>query len=597
MNRVTRKSRNYRTRVLFYLVPILILISVGIWAGRLWHQNQCKYCDKQVESDAKRLSNALDRLKTELQDFNCDPAKWEFTEGHLRSLVGPYYGFRGGSGKCDTLFSVHGNEIWVCSRIGTPQEGNNTRKIFRISTDLTRSGVEKMLPPIVGEGVGRRLPHQSGGMEVCFTESMVNKSDCSYRFGRKPRGDQRLIRECEERQERKLDNADNHLTLSNKAITAFSIDLYRKVLEREDNLVLSPFSVFATLVMGYEGAKGETRTQMAKALHIDKLEVPLHPTLGSLISYLDCSIVSANGVLSAANALWGQKDYGFLKEYQNVLFTYYGIAIKEVDFRRNLGEAETAINSWIAEKTQGKIRQMVSLKSNEVSPATILAANAIYFNCAWADEFKKNRTKNDIFFLLNRREISVPLMNAQRGFKYMENQDMQGVELPYSGDEYSMVVFLPRSKDGLPALEKTLTPEKLTSWIDSLDSWRWGVIVYLPRFFINSRFGLSDALQKLGIKLPFERFKANFSGMSGPRSPQDQLFMAGAIHEAGIDVTEEGTEAWAATLDCRCIGGADDTPSSPTEPKVFRADHPFMFVVRHNPSNCILFIGRVTEPQ
>jgi serpin B len=592
----TRRSR-IRIQLIVSLIAAVSLVALGGAALQWLERLQCERCDEAAQNDAAKLNSSLGRLIEELKDLNCDPEKWQLGEEHLRSLVGPYYGFRGGTRKCDVRFSVHGDEIWVCPGKGTRTGDKDTRHIYRIRTDLTRH--DRVLPPVTGPCTGRRYPIEAGGMELCFTETMVDPTDCSFRFKRKQRTAVNMdaVRECEERRSKDPKQTENQTALTTNAINAFGVDLYRRFAKGEHNLVFSPFSIFVPLAMDYEGARGDTRAQIAQAIHADRANVPLHATLGSLISALDCSVASGDGLLLVANALWGQKGYGFTKEYQDLLLAHYGTGIKEVDFKGAPDKAEETINAWVSEKTQGKITQMIQGLPKDVEDhAGLLTANAIYFNCAWGKQFSKSDTKDDHFTLLDGNKILTPMMNQRSGFRYMETRDFQAVELPYAANDLTMVIFLPRKADGLLAFEKSITAKALHGWIESLDEWPAGVIVFLPRFYIGSRLGLSETLQEMGMKLPFTPFKADFSGISGPKPPREQLFIGGVVHQAGIDVSEEGTEAWAATMDCKQIAGSDGD-ADPTKPKIFRADHPFMFMIRHNPSQCILFMGRVTEPQ
>jgi serpin B len=582
-----------QNKLLKYCIAVAIVAVAATW-GWLWlGRARCESCEKAARHDAERLTAVLQRLANELDDMKCPRPDWKITEAHLRSLVGPYYGWRGGTGKCDVRFRVEGDEIWVCAGKGIRLGDKNIRHIYRVSADLTQ--LDKDLPPISGPLGGRGFPMVLGGIETCFTESIIEKEDCSFRFRRKPRANINMdaVRACEEKRAKATGRKDNQRTLATNTMNVFAVDMYHKLARDDHNLVFSPFSIFAALAMEYAGARGDTQAQIADVLHANKAGVPFHPTLGSLISDLDCSAASADALLLTANALWGQKGYGFAKEYQDLLRTHYASEIREVDYKADPGQAEQTINQWVEQQTQGKITQMIKGVPED---AGILTGNAIYFNCGWTHKFPKTDTKEDHFFLLDGNKIMAPLMMNLSGFRYMEKGDFQGVELPYSGDEFSMLIFLPGKKDGLLELEKSLTGKGLAGWIGSLEPWPAGVIVFLPRFYIGSRFGLSSTLGDMGMKLAFKRFQADFTGISGPRPAQELLYLTDVIHQAGIDVSEEGTEAWAATMNCKMISGCGGD-GDPTKPKVFRADHPFLFMIRHNPSGCILFMGRVTEPQ
>jgi serpin B len=211
--------------------------------------------------------------------------------------------------------------------------------------------------------------------------------------------------------------------------------------------------------------------------------------------------------------------------------------------------------------------------------------NAIYFTGNWARQFKESRTKDAPFTLADGNEIQAPMMNQTGQFGYMETETFQALELPYVDDELSMIILLPKAHDGLGELEKTLTAENLSQWLTKL--FRREVIVSIPKFKATSQFSLASVLASMGMKDAFTQ-DADFSGMDGKKD----LFISAVIHKAYVDVNEEGTEAAAATGVTMKL-----TSMGPTETPVFRADHPFLFLIRDNHSASILFIGRLMNPK
>jgi serpin B len=550
-------------------------------------------CDRAAQADGHKLAAALERLSNELVDLNCPLDQWTVTEQHLRYLTGPYYGFRGGSSRCDVRIAARGDEIQVCSLKGSIPDGSESRYLYRLSARLAKQGD---LPTTVGPCSGSRYPALGpNGEEMCFTESMVAR-DCTMRFGPKPRSEGFLeeLRACEDIQRKRGGQVQHFRKLADNSVNVFSLDMYRRLSGGDHNLVYSPFSIFCPLAMAWEGASGATREEMGRVLHLDRTSFPVHTVLGGLVNDVDCSVLKGDGLLRTANGLWGQKGYGFLKSYQDFLRTHYGLEIQEVDYGRDAEGSVAAINSWVEKQTAGRIREMVQ----NVPPGTgLMVVNAIYFNSTWADPFPKGSTKDEEFTLLNGEKIMVPMMGKHlTDCRYFERPDFQAVELDYQGRTTSMVVFLPRKKDGLPTFEKEITPERLSEWIGGFEKWQAGVIVHLPRFFVSTRFSAQPQLEQMGMKTAFQRFEGDFTGISGERPRLQQLFIAGFIHAAGIDVNEEGTEAWAASMACSRITGLDGDPD-PTKPKIFRADHPFMFIIRHKQTNAILFMGRVMNPQ
>jgi serpin B len=192
-------------------------------------------------------------------------------------------------------------------------------------------------------------------------------------------------------------------------------------------------------------------------------------------------------------------------------------------------------------------------------------------------------TQPSDFTLEKGQKVTVPLMQKTGGFPYFEDSDLQVLELPYAGDELSMLILLPRKAEGLPVLEKSLTAERLADIESKL--LRGSVEVHLPRFKITSSFGLIRSLRELGMELPFTP-EADFSGMDGKKD----LLISMVAHKAYVDVNEKGTEAAAATA---VVG---TLTSAIVRTKQFRADHPFLFLIRHKRSGSILFMGRVQNP-
>jgi len=365
---------------------------------------------------------------------------------------------------------------------------------------------------------------------------------------------------------------------------AFALDLYGKLREREGNLFFSPFSISTALAMTYAGARGETEAQMAKVLHFPPGREKLHPACKTLIDDLNARQEKGGYELSVANALWGQKGYGFGKVFLHVTRTYYGAGLNEVDFVKAAEAARQRINKWTEEKTRGKIKDLIP--PGVLTELTrLVLTNAIYFKGDWAAQFDEKATRDAPFTLLDGEKVDVPMMHQREDFGYMERETFQALALPYVGKELSMVVFLPKEVGGLAELEKSLTAKNLAKWLPALRKRK--VRVWLPKFKMTSQFRLDKTLMAMGMADAFTR-AADFSGMNGKKD----LFISAVIHKAFVDVNEEGTEAAAATA---VVVGI--TSVAPRRHVVFRADHPFLFLIRDNKSGSILFMGRVVNPQ
>jgi serpin B len=365
---------------------------------------------------------------------------------------------------------------------------------------------------------------------------------------------------------------------------AFALDLYARLRTADGNLFFSPYSISTCLAMTYGGARGNTAAQMARTLHFDTNQNQLAASFGELQRQLN-KVREKQGIeLDIANGLWAQKDHPFLPAFLDVARQSYEANLKQVDFRLRLETARMEINDWVSHKTKGKIADLI--QPGALDPMTrLVLANAIYFKGRWAKEFDKHHTINAPFSLALTRKVQAPLMNLTAGSRYAEVEGLQLLELPYVGDDLSMVILLPRAIDGLTGIEGRLNEQTLNRWLAQARDQK--VNVFLPKFKLLAQFSLAQTLVEMGMADAFSS-RADFSGMDGARD----LFVSAVVHKAFIDVNEEGTEAAAAT-------GAVMKSMALVRPlpvPVFRADHPFLFLIRETHSGSILFLGRVVDP-
>jgi serpin B len=394
-----------------------------------------------------------------------------------------------------------------------------------------------------------------------------------------------------------------------KAVNAFAVDSYGQISAGEGNLIFSPYSISMCLAMAYEGARGETQTQMAKTLHVR----PGRLRVGKAFSALNAQVQSsgrAKGVeLNIANALWAEKSYKFRKEYLEsvrsncvqsggwssriplvgrlVEFVSFSPQdrLRQVDFKGGPESARNTINRWVEGKTRNRIKDL--FPSGSINQDTrLVLSNAIYFKGVWEHQFKKKSTSEEPFYLLNGKDVKVPMMSQTEWFRYMEEANFQALEMAYKGGELAMVLLLPSKQRHFDEFEKSITFERLGDWIGKLG--KTEVEVYLPRFNMTSEFSVRKALKTLGVIDAFTPRIADFSGMTESRD----LFISEVFHKAFVETNEEGTEAAAATGGVFEWMGEEGGAKIPT----FRADHPFVFIILHRPSKCILFMGRVTRP-
>ncbi|HEX7450143.1 MAG TPA: serpin family protein [Pirellulales bacterium] len=362
----------------------------------------------------------------------------------------------------------------------------------------------------------------------------------------------------------------------------FAFDLYGQLRQKEGNLIFSPASVSTALAMTYAGATGETKDQMARVLHLDEADEQVHGGFGEL-----AQILNSDGhryQLRMANRLWGLEGYPFRQEFLTLTRQQYGAELAQVNFNRPDQAAQT-INAWIGKQTEGKIGQLIS--PSMIEPLTrLILTNAIYFKAAWQDEFWKHATEDAPFHVFADEEAKTPMMRQIEHFSYTETDDAQVVELPYVGGDLSMVVMLPKENDGLADLEPTITATRLDQWVAEGKFRR--VELYLPKFKITSQLPLTETLMDLGMTKAFSK-DADFSGMTS----FEDLKLYAVIHAAFVDVDEKGTEAAAATA---VMMDAAAAPPNEDEPVVFRADHPFLFLIRDNRTGAVLFLGRLVNP-
>lgn len=364
--------------------------------------------------------------------------------------------------------------------------------------------------------------------------------------------------------------------------TAFALNLYDKLKKTEGNLFFSPYSISTALAVTYAGARENTEKQMAQVLCFRLEQKRLHPAFASIEARFKAIQEKGDVQLSIANALWPQKDYVFLEDFLELTKKNYGAIITSLNYKSAHEAARITINKWVEQKTNYKIKELIKRGVLD-SLVRLVLTNAIYFKGNWASRFDKNLTEDAMFHLLSGKSIEVPMMNQKQKFGYAEHENLQILELPYVGNELSMLVLLPKKVDGLTKLENELTADNLKKWTRSLEERE--VLVFLPKFKMTSAFRLDKTLASMGMPDPFS-MNADFSGMDGTK----MLHISAVIHKAFIAVDEQGTEAAAAT------GVVISLKSVPRPAPVFRADHPFMFLIRENLSNSVLFFGRVVDP-
>ncbi|MEJ2046788.1 MAG: serpin family protein [Dehalococcoidia bacterium] len=367
----------------------------------------------------------------------------------------------------------------------------------------------------------------------------------------------------------------------------FAVSLYQALRGGSGNLFYSPYSISLALAMTYAGARGETEQQMADTLHFTLPQNRLHPAFNSLNIELAKRGQGAKGKddegfrLHIVNAIWGQKGYQFLSSFLDTLAENYGAGLRILDFIEAPEESRITINDWVSEQTEGRIKDLIPQGMID-SLTRLVLTNAIYFNAAWAFPFNEDLTSDGVFHLINGDEVTVPMMRQSESFGYAEGDNYQAIELPYDGNELSMVILLPASGE-FSAFESSLDLAKLQEIIDDIHYRQ--VALTMPKFEFESSLDLKSTLSDMGMPIAFSS-DADFSGMTGNR----ELSITDVVHKAFVSVDESGTEAAAATA---VIVGLTAIPE---EPVTVNIDRPFVFMIRDISTGTVLFLGRILDP-
>ena len=364
----------------------------------------------------------------------------------------------------------------------------------------------------------------------------------------------------------------------------FSLDLYHQLKNSESgNLFYSPHSISIALAMVWAGSVGSTETQMADVLHFTLSQDRLHPAFNAL----DLDLMSrGSGTedefrLSIVNAIWGQTGHYFKQSFLDVIAENYGAGINLLDFASEPETSRIIINEWVDYQTEGRIVNLLPEGSITVSTILVLT-NAIYFKADWINQFDEARTQPKYFHFLDGGWVSVDMMTQDADLMYVQGTDFKAVEMPYKGDDTSMVVILP--DDGrFEEFETSLNATSINTIIDGLAIEY--ITLTMPKFSFTYEMEMSQVLKDMGMTDAFEPGLADFSGIDGTR----ELFISNVVHKAFVAVDEEGTEAAAAT-------GVTMPTSAPPPVLKMVVDHPFIFLIRDKETGAILFLGRVLDP-
>lgn len=364
----------------------------------------------------------------------------------------------------------------------------------------------------------------------------------------------------------------------------FALDLFSLIKNKErGNIFYSPYSITSTLMMAFEGAEGKTAEEIKDVLHFPADVKNLREEYKNVYSDLN---KAKEYKLQTANALWAQTDYPFSDAYISIIKDYYYGYAQNLNFITDPENSRITINKWVEDKTSGKIVNLI--QSGSLGPETrLVLTNAIYFKANWTDQFDPDATLKQRFNLNSGSYILAKMMHKTSMYNYSEDNEVQVLELPYTGNELSMIIILPKN---MSYLESNFDSTHFEAWKSSMSFNR--VAVSLPRFKYETKYFISEELKKMGMPTAFDPKRADFGGMLSSQSNTEPLYISSVVHQTFIEVAEYGTEAAAATG----ITVSGSGPPDKKELKIFNADHPFIFLIQQKTTGNILFVGRLNEP-
>lgn len=371
-----------------------------------------------------------------------------------------------------------------------------------------------------------------------------------------------------------------------EANNQFAIDFYSQFKSDEDNFFFSPYSISTAMAMVYEGAKGKTAKEIQSVFYFQKEPELMRKEYLQLFSQLNKT--KSKFKLQIANALWAEQEYKFLDAYFKRIEKYYRGKATNLDFKIDAESSRVTINDWVEGQTNNKIIDLVPPDGINYLTRLVIT-NAVYFKGKWVKQFNVDYTRDEEFRVNSKNIIKVPMMrrtDEDAIFRYARNGILQILEMPYSGEELSMLIILPQNEN-MKNLESILNAENLSAWKKVMKKQR--VKIFIPRFKFENKLSMKNTLINMGMQLAFSK-DADLSGMTGKKDLRiDQV-----IHQAFVEVNEEGTEAVAATS-VTVSYKESFIPERPFIP-IFRADHPFIFIIHQIDTGNILFMGRVSDP-
>lgn len=373
--------------------------------------------------------------------------------------------------------------------------------------------------------------------------------------------------------------------------TAFALPFYDQIRHEQDNIIISPFSLSVALSMTLAGAEGSTEAAMLDSLNFSLSEDEIYPALNALLQAIEKSqgevpeeSEGSSFKLNIANSIWGQAGFDFEQSFLDTLARHFGAGLYTIDFIQDPQVARNAINDWVEDKTQDKIQDLIPPDAID-SLTRLVLANAIYFNGSWLHPFDEANTEEGQFTTENGSMVSVDMMKLfAESLSYTKGLDYQAVSLPYMSRDFSMVIIVP-DQDTFKNFQDSLSAESLARILAEMAP--RALNLQMPKLNFESNINANQPLKSMGMA---EAFNPDLSDFTGIADIAD-LHITDVLHKATITVDEQGTEAAAATA---VIIGRESAPID--EPISLVIDRPYLFFILHIPTDTILFMGRVINP-
>jgi serpin B len=371
----------------------------------------------------------------------------------------------------------------------------------------------------------------------------------------------------------------------------FAFDLYRATADEQGDRFFSPAGITAVLGMAQGGAGGATAIEFQKALGNDGSDAAIKAQ-GELLQKMTYHVQGRT--LSTHSALWTDNSITLQPSFEALIRNSYNAKVNRVDFINDTTRARKAINQRGLVTTFGRVPEL--LGPQDLSKETRLVLfNTAFFRARWRSEFNNALTKPKPFFRADGSKFDIPMMFQEDSFPYYKGAGFQMIAMRYMQGETEMLVILPDARDGLPQLERQLNAAELTKWRTAMKDDQWPEVeLSFPKFTRKQRQHFEGPLKKLGFETAFDSTRADMSRMV-VKSKSGPVFLSKLVHEAVIEIDEEGTVAAAATALVAVAASAETGP--PPKPKIFNADHPFLFLIRDVRTGLILFMGRFTGTQ